>query len=64
VLAIIALGWTLPDGSDPRDDFQKHKPARRKTLAISTHTGPHQGVASDGSFVLRSGRLAPLVGGG
>jgi predicted RNase H-like nuclease len=35
VLAIIALGWTLPDKERPAGRLPKYNPARRKTFAIS-----------------------------
>ena len=35
VLAIIALGWTLPDEEQPAGRLPKYNPERRKTFAIS-----------------------------
>jgi predicted RNase H-like nuclease len=38
VLAIIALGWTLPDKERPAGRLPKYNPERRKTFAISDWT--------------------------
>lgn len=35
VLAIIALGWTLPDQERPAERLPKYNPERRKTFAIA-----------------------------